>query len=67
MGEVEEVEVEVAWVEEEDEDVLLGPMMAAMVIAPEVPQHAVLFTPQHQVRELALLPQGLICALLFES
>ena len=53
--------------EENEEDVLLEPITAAIVIAPEVPQHAVLFLPQHQVVEAASFPQGLICTLLLES
>lgn len=61
-----DVDVEVAD-EEDEEDVLLGPITAAIVIAPEVPQHTVLFAPQHQVVEAASFPQGLICALLLES
>ena len=52
---------------DEDEDVLLGPMTAAIVIAPEVPQQAVLFAPQHQVVEVSSFPQGLTCTLLLES
>ena len=46
---------------------LVAPSTAAMVMAPEVPQQAVLFCPQHHVSELELLPQGLTRALLFPS
>jgi hypothetical protein len=58
------VELEVGWVV--DEDILLGPRIAAIVIAADVPQHAVLFAPQHHVVEV-LFPQGLTCTLLLIS
>lgn len=35
----------------DEEDRVLIPRTAAIVIAPEVPQHAVLFAPQHHVVE----------------
>jgi hypothetical protein len=66
VGVDEEVGVEVGFVDEED-DVLLGPSTAAIVIAPEVPQHAVLLKPQHQVVEVLSSPQGFTAALLLPS